>query len=308
METKEAKYMLAIAKHKSINKAAKALYISQPSLSKYLQNLEYRLDTKLFQHIQNEYIPTKTGERYLSYAKKLINIENEWNNEFHDIQNLKKGHLHIIIPMLRSVYLIPETISLFHERYPEITVQVDEVSHFVEKYIQEQDVDLAIYNVNQLPQNLSYHIISHNEIVLLVPHDHPLTKKAKIKKGFKYPWIDINNLKDESFIFLHNKQTSQKAIENIFKASNIQPHVWMRTRNSQVAIRMVEKGQGLTFISDAYIQNMPPERFACLSVGDQPIQTTLIVAYKKGQYITKNMQNYLDILKETYSSNASSFQ
>ena len=43
MELKEARYILAIAKHQSIGKAAESLYISQPSLSKYLKNLEERL-------------------------------------------------------------------------------------------------------------------------------------------------------------------------------------------------------------------------------------------------------------------------
>ena len=48
MELKEARYILAIARHQSIGKAAESLYISQPSLSKYLKNLEERLGAPLF--------------------------------------------------------------------------------------------------------------------------------------------------------------------------------------------------------------------------------------------------------------------
>ena len=53
MELKEARYILAIARHKSISKAAEALFISQPSLSKYLKNLEQQLGTRLFDRIGN---------------------------------------------------------------------------------------------------------------------------------------------------------------------------------------------------------------------------------------------------------------
>ena len=52
MDLKEARYILAIAHYKSIGKAAKALFISQPSLSKYLKNLEQQLGSPLFSRLE----------------------------------------------------------------------------------------------------------------------------------------------------------------------------------------------------------------------------------------------------------------
>lgn len=82
MELKEARYILAIARHKSISKAAEALFISQPSLSKYLKNLEQQLGTRLFDRIGNGYFPTYVGERYLHYAEK------SWSTAWNGIQSL----------------------------------------------------------------------------------------------------------------------------------------------------------------------------------------------------------------------------
>ena len=62
MELKEARYILAIARHQSIGKAAESLYISQPSLSKYLKNLEERLGAPLFSRHENRYYPTYMGD------------------------------------------------------------------------------------------------------------------------------------------------------------------------------------------------------------------------------------------------------
>ena len=72
MELKEARYILAIARHQSIGKAAESLYISQPSLSKYLKNLEERLGAPLFSRHENRYYPTYMGERYLHYAEQIV--------------------------------------------------------------------------------------------------------------------------------------------------------------------------------------------------------------------------------------------
>ena len=72
MELKEARYILAIARHQSIGKAAESLYISQPSLSKYLKNLEERLGAPLFSRHENRYYPTYMGERYLTTPNRSL--------------------------------------------------------------------------------------------------------------------------------------------------------------------------------------------------------------------------------------------
>lgn len=299
MDVKGARYILAIAKHKSINKAAKTLYISQPSLSKFLQNLEYRLGIKLFSHISNEYIPTYAGERYLYYAKQMLGIANDWNEELKDIKELKKGELNVAIPTVRSACMIPDTISVFHKEFPEIEINIYEKASFVEKSLELEDkVDAAIYNVNTLPEDLDYQIIGKSEIVLVVPKDHPVIKKAVCKKGFRHKWVDMNDLQEESFILLDSTQTTGKVVDDLFASYKIVPHVWMRTRSSEVAIRMALKKTGLTFIAEGYVEHLGlNDQLVCLSVGEKQIFTTMIAAYRRGQYIPTYLQRYIDIVK-----------
>lgn len=100
MELKEARYILAIAKHQSIGKAAESLYISQPSLSKYLKNLEERLGAPLFDRRENHYYPTYMGERYLYYAERIAAFGDQWSQEFDDIAHQEKGRLNIAAPIM----------------------------------------------------------------------------------------------------------------------------------------------------------------------------------------------------------------
>ena len=301
MEIKEARYVLAVAKHKSINKAAKSLYISQPSLSKYLQNLEYRLGTKLFSHISNEYVPTYAGERYLVYAKRLLEIENDWREEFQDIKDLKKGELNLAIPIVRSACLIPDTIAKFHKEFPQIEIHVFEAASFVEKSLELEDkVDAAIYNISTLPNELDYQILGQSEIVLVVHKDHPVIKKAVKKQGFRHRWVDLRELEEEPFILLYSDQTTGKVVDQLFESYQFEPDVWMRTRSSEVAIRMAGKKTGITFAAEGYVEHLGLEdELVCLSVGTKQIYTTMIAAYRKGQYIPAHLQRYFEIVKET---------
>ena len=118
MELKEARYILAIARHQSIGKAAESLYISQPSLSKYLKNLEERLGAPLFSRHENRYYPTYMGERYLHYAEQIVACGDEWMQEYDDIAHRQRGRLNIAVPIMMGSTLIEPMLAPFHKRYP----------------------------------------------------------------------------------------------------------------------------------------------------------------------------------------------
>lgn len=300
MDVKEATYILAIARYKNINKAAKALYISQPSLSKYLQNLEYRMNVKLFSRIHSEYVPTHIGTRYLHYARKMIEIAAEWDAEYKDLMHVNKGQLNIAIPIVRSSCLIPDTVGKFHERYPHVDVHVYEAAHSVEKMLAEDSsIDLAVYNVTNFPKSLDYQIIGRSEIVLVIPKGHPSIAKAERREGYRHPWIDIRDLSEEQFILLYEQQTTGTVIQKLFEKEKMTPKVWMRTRSSEVAIRMAQRGAGITLAAEGYAEHIGgDEDVVCLSTGQQQIYTTMIAAYRHGQYLSGYVQEYINIVKE----------
>ena len=152
MELKEARYILAIAKHKSIGKAAESLFISQPSLSKYLKNLEDHLGAPLFNRRDGGYYPTYLGERYLHYAKRIVAYGDEWNREHDDITHRERGRLNIAIPLMLGSTLIQPTLMQFHNRYPYVTFNIKEEASFVaEASLKSHSIDLTIYNVQEFP-------------------------------------------------------------------------------------------------------------------------------------------------------------
>lgn len=74
MNYHELQYILCIAKHQNLTKAAQELYISQPTLTKHLQKLEREMGTKLFSRSGNSYTPTFAGRKYMEYARKILQI------------------------------------------------------------------------------------------------------------------------------------------------------------------------------------------------------------------------------------------
>ena len=114
MNITELNYVLCIAKHQNLTKAAQELYISQPTLTKHLQKLEREMNGKLFSRSGNSYTPTYLGRRYMEYAKKILEVNQDWEKELQDLTSYKEGELNIAFPLMRSSSMVPQIMQAFH--------------------------------------------------------------------------------------------------------------------------------------------------------------------------------------------------
>ena len=113
IEIKDLKYVSAIAKYESISQAANELYITQPSLSGYLKNLENRMGLPLFQRIGKRMVLTYFGECFLKEGNGLLLQHKHFSEELDRVLYEKHGRLSIGFPILRGISLLPVTLPRF---------------------------------------------------------------------------------------------------------------------------------------------------------------------------------------------------
>lgn len=95
MDFRELNYILAIEKYQNITKAAESLYISQPTLSKFLITLESNLGQKLFRKLGNRYVLTYAGEQYVKTAKEILRLKSNLDIQLADILKRDVGILNV---------------------------------------------------------------------------------------------------------------------------------------------------------------------------------------------------------------------
>ena len=93
MDFRDLTYLLAIARQQNITRAAESLYLSQPTLSKFLKGLEGELGLPLFERLGNKYIPTYAGEQYIKKAKESLALKKELDQQMGDIIKNNEGYL-----------------------------------------------------------------------------------------------------------------------------------------------------------------------------------------------------------------------
>lgn len=300
MDFKDLTYIIAIAKYENITKAANSLYISQPTLTKFLQNLENSLDQKLFKKLGNRFILTYAGERYVSKSKEILQLKKELDIEMADIIKSNVGVLNIAFPVMRGTYMLPNTLPIFKSLYPNVYLNVEEAdSGTLEEKILSGTTDIAFFNLPIRSNDIAHEIISHEEILLVMARDFPFANCGVEREGCKYPWIDLSIIKDETFILQLPQQRTRQIIDNLLSKNGIEPKKPLITRNINAAVELAAKKYGITFVNETHLKHIHLDKDAAVffSCGDPNTTIDFVVAYRKNSYLSYHAQEYIKIVK-----------
>lgn len=300
MDFKDLSYVIAISEHQNITKAANSLYLSQPTLTKFVQNLEKNLGQKLFRKVGNKFLLTYAGERYVAKATEILALKKELDQEMADIIRSNVGSLNIAFPAVRGTYMLPCTLPIFKSLYPNVKINVIEAdSSHLDAMILAGSIDLAFYNGPSKSPDINYEIINSEEILLVMSPKHPAAKKGIQKDGCTYPWIDLTTIKDEFFILQKPEQRTRQIINNLLKETNISLDNHLVTSNIRAAAELAAKNYGLTFICETHLKHIGlTNDLMCFSLGNPKLTMNFVAAYRKGAYISYHASEYIKIVKD----------
>ncbi len=303
MDFKELKYMTAIAKYGNVSRAAESLGISQPSLSKYIHNLEDRYGVKFFQYADKTFRPTYAGNLYLQTAHKILQYAEKLEGD------TLKAHicgqhkiLRVYCPMLKSAYILPNIVPRFKQHFPNVTLMFNETtSNSAERLLLAEEVDIAITNFRPENENIQCEPLLSEEILLVVSKQNPLSNEGVWKQETGKMWIDIKKFRHESFIMPMPEQMIRRVVDELLRRENIEPNILMVTRSFEAAIRVAASGAGVAFAPELFVQStMHVQAPMCFSVGDVKLGLDAMIAYKKGvelspeaKYFVKAVKNFM---------------
>ena len=254
---KNYEYFLAIAQTKSISRAAQQLYISQPSLSKYLKRLEEKLGAELFLRGSHPLELTVAGQLYLSYVQDILQRERRMLRELKSLKSSETGVVTIGMTPWRSSILLPAVLPKFRKKYPGIEVKILEGSHqYMFSLIESGKVDFAIFHQPNWNPNLTFERLTTERILLCISSNSPLLDGSE-HQGLSQLHIphmsdeEFMRFQSEPFILLTTGQNLRTVSNNYLQRLGIRPHIAMETTNIITALAAVKAGIGLTFAQDS---------------------------------------------------------
>ncbi|NLI92626.1 MAG: LysR family transcriptional regulator [Peptococcaceae bacterium] len=302
MEFRHLVYMLKVAEERSFSKAAQKLYITQPSLSQYILNLEHQLNVQLFDRTTNPIKLTYAGEIFAEKARNILSMQKELTHQMEDIAETRRGRLNLGITPHRGTFLLPKVLPIFYRLFPQVEIKLMEgTSAELEDWLVKGIIDLAVMALPIQSEDIAYEVILSEELLLTLPSGHPVQARAKYNKNSLYPSISLNWLKDEPFILLHHGQGLRQIANEVFRKMGFTPRILLETKSLDTANALVAAGLGVTF-SLASISKFSsfPEPPMLFSLDDPVPPRILAIAFKQGTYLPRIAVDFIKITKDVF--------
>jgi DNA-binding transcriptional LysR family regulator len=299
MDFKKLKYVITVAEVQSISKAAAILYISQPSLSHIISNLEAELGIQIFNRSTTPISLTYAGEKFVGTAKEILSMNERLSKEFSDISGLKKGRISIGIPSLRGSFLLPYVLPTFHEKYPGIELTLIEGnSQELEHCLLNGKVDVAFTVIHSLSNKIAYEVIGKEQIRLACKKDY--LDETYILSG-TCNVIDFGKLKDLDFILTKKGHRIRDYVDKFFEDNDYKPNVILETSNSATAFRLATAGMGICFASETTINSAKAiEEYDLFEIGILINGWEIGALYRKDAYLTSAERELIEMMREVF--------
>ncbi len=302
MNDKNFDYFLTIAEQKNLSRAAEKLFISQPSLSQYLNRLENELGVKLFDRTKSPLRLTYAGERYLRYIKQVMALNKQMYAEFDEIKSNRRGRLTVGINTQRGAFMLPEIIPRFYEKFPCVELKIMEgSSDYMENLLMKDKIDFCFLNLTNYDEEFSYEHLMHEKIFLVSHKNHPIV--SGINTSLEKPVnIDINWFKEQPFISLMPDQNLSVLAANLFGKYGLKQNVVMETSNLTTALNLVAQNIGyFTFVPEVYARHsLNIDKLSFFTVDTPELCWPLNIVYKKDSYLSRAALHFIDVTKECF--------
>lgn len=163
------KVFLSVAKNLSFTKASQELFVSQPAITKHIQELESCYQTRLFDRQGNKICLTESGELLQKHSERILDDYKRLEYEMHLLHNEYMGELKLGASTTIAQYVLPPLLASFIDKFPQVGLSLmNGNSREVEAALQEHRIDLGLVEgVFRLP-NLRYTTFLEDELVAVV--------------------------------------------------------------------------------------------------------------------------------------------
>ena len=274
-----------VAKTKSFSESSRVLHISQPAISKHIQNLEYELNTLLFYRTNRGIELTPEATALLVYVEKAYNYLMLGERELQEGKELTKGKVSIGIQPYISIYYLNEQIKNFMKSHPNITINMSNHD------------ELVLFELLQ----------QHTLDLLVMPGEYKNTKDLKAielfqveycfayaKDKFSIEKSNLDSLSKEPLLLPVKNSKSRTALEKILSTQSIIVNPAMELETSEMMLSYIKDGIGIGYIPKKIAEQ---ENLTIIELDETLPQTPITLIYSD-ETLTTSSREFIEELKK----------
>lgn len=288
MELDQLRYFLRVAQRQSFTRAAEDLAISQPALSRSIQKLEEELGQPVFERKSRSVALTDAGTLLQARAQQVLTIVEDTKAEITD--DGQSGRVRVgAIPTI-APYFLPEVLRRFAHEFPKATVVVQEnTTDALLHSCTQGEVDLAILAMPVSAKYLEVEQLFQEELLLVLPPDHPLVEKDKIR---------LSDVEAYPFVLLGEAHCLAENIMSFCRQRSFQPVAVERTSQLAMVQELVSLSHGVSMVPAMARQLDQSDRRVYRSFTGRKPTRTIAVAWNPYRFQSRLQKAFRQRLKQ----------
>lgn len=291
MNFRKLKIFYETAIELNMTKVAKKLYISQPSISQAIHEIEEELDVILFDRIGKKLFLTEEGNIYLSYARRILNLYEEGLKTISDMSKNEKGRIKIGASTTIGIYILPDIIKEFLQNYESIEVSLSvNNSEEIEKMVLENQVDFAFIEGRAFSDEIIKEDMWEDELIFISSAYHKWNKKKELQK---------QDIAHEKLIMREIGSGTREVVEGFLENNNIDYSIFMELGNTEAIKKSVEANLGVSCLSKrSVIERIESGKLKGFRIKGKRITRMLSLIYHKDKFLSNNIKKFIEYSKQ----------
>jgi len=293
LDIRHLQYFLEVVRWQSFTKAAQALYITQPTISKTIKMIEDELGVVLFERIGSKRIVlTDAGSILLAQAGQMVQSFEYMTSRLDELMQVKVGRIRIGLPPMVGASFFPPIIGKFHEQFPKITLQlVEHGAKKVEAEVGSGELDIGVILLPTKEELFESFCVVKQRLMLVVSSAHRLASSSEVR---------LAELKDEPFLLFHEDFALHDRIIAACEEQGFQPNVVYKSTQWDFICEMVGANLGIALLPEAVCKELDPERLRAIAVTQPVLPWHLAMIWRRDGYLSYAAREWIAFVQKMF--------
>ena len=285
MTLRHLRVFLAVYQTQNVTRAAERLHMTQPTVTRAVQELERYYGVRLFERINRRLYITQSGRQLYARAVHIVGSFDRMEKELKNWDEF--GLLRIgATPTLASV-LLPKTLMTFEKKHPKLRVRcsVENGTHLQEALADDR-LDFALIEGEVAAEHLHAEPFSEDRLILLLPPDDPRRNA---------PALTLRELAESPLLLREKGSMGRSFLDRVFAAHDLPLEPLMESISTHAIIQAVHAGLGISFLPQRLIRHSVESGFvATRAVDDEPFGRRNFAVWHEDKFLTRSARELLE--------------
>ncbi|MGE8658809.1 MAG: LysR family transcriptional regulator [Achromobacter sp.] len=295
MDLRPLRALVEVVRQGGFSLAAKAVFATQPTVSKAVRQLEDEIGMPLLDRQAQPPRLTEAGEIVYRRAVKMLAERDDLYAELDELRGLKRGVLRLGLPPLGSSTLFAPMFARFRSRYPHIEISLlEHGGHRLEERVMAGEIELAA-SLRPDSDNFDWQPVAREPLVALLPADHAHAGAAG---------VSLAQLRDSPFILFETGFALNRIIEQACRRAGFAPTIAARSGQIDFIVALVSAGLGVAFLPRVKAEEERHAGVTLAPLRDAHTDWQMGLVWRRGGYLSPAAQAWLGLAREMHPDTA----